>query len=362
MTKPPSILVIGAGLIGAALAFRLSRAGADVTVIDAGLPAGAASGRSFGWINASFHLTPAHFRLRAEGIAAHHRLAQDLPGGPIRWCGCLSVEEEGAAQEATFARLTALGYRVDRLTKAEVARRLPALAHPRAALWFPDEGVAEADALTRQLLAASGARVVTGLPALALAQTGSRISGAVTPQGQIRADHTLVAAGTGAPALLAPLGHPLPMLPRPGLMLTTAPLPPVLPFVLVTAEGELRQDAAGRLLMPTAAGHQGDASDAVTGLPSAHADAAAARLAALFPGLAPRWQSVTLAHRPVPGDGLPVLGTLAPGLSVAVLHSGVTLAAITAELLADQVLTGRDSPLLADFRPARFAAGQGSVG
>jgi glycine/D-amino acid oxidase-like deaminating enzyme len=81
------IVIIGAGLIGATLAFQLARSGRAVTVVEAGLPAQAASGRSFGWINASFALSEAHFALRVAGMAAHERLARAVPGHH-RTSGC----------------------------------------------------------------------------------------------------------------------------------------------------------------------------------------------------------------------------------------------------------------------------------
>ncbi len=48
------LLILGAGLLGACLAYRLTRAGVAVTVAEATTPASGASGSSFGWINASF--------------------------------------------------------------------------------------------------------------------------------------------------------------------------------------------------------------------------------------------------------------------------------------------------------------------
>jgi glycine/D-amino acid oxidase-like deaminating enzyme len=83
------IVIIGAGLIGATLAFQLARSGRAVTVVEAGLPAAAASGRSFGWINASFALSEAHFALRVAGMAAHEgwrRLCRAIIG-PVGACG-----------------------------------------------------------------------------------------------------------------------------------------------------------------------------------------------------------------------------------------------------------------------------------
>ena len=66
------ILILGAGLIGACLAYRLTRAGCAVTVVEGATPASGASGSSFGWINASFYLNPAHHHLRV----AHGSLAR----------------------------------------------------------------------------------------------------------------------------------------------------------------------------------------------------------------------------------------------------------------------------------------------
>ena len=49
MTK---MIVIGAGVMGASVAFRLAQAGADVTVLEATRIGGGTSGISFAWTNA----------------------------------------------------------------------------------------------------------------------------------------------------------------------------------------------------------------------------------------------------------------------------------------------------------------------
>ncbi|MGV6803572.1 MAG: FAD-dependent oxidoreductase, partial [Ruegeria sp.] len=59
------IIVVGAGIVGASIAYQLARTGHTVTVIDRDMPGAGASGRSFGWINASFYLDMAHHELRA---------------------------------------------------------------------------------------------------------------------------------------------------------------------------------------------------------------------------------------------------------------------------------------------------------
>lgn len=64
-----------------------------------------------------------------------------------------------------------------------------------------------------------------------------------------------------------------------------------------------------------------------------------------------------IGYKPIPGDGEPVLGELGqvPGCFVAFTHSGATLRLITGELLAGEILTGKEHPMLAAFRPGRFA-------
>ena len=64
-----------------------------------------------------------------------------------------------------------------------------------------------------------------------------------------------------------------------------------------------------------------------------------------------------MGERPVPLDGLPVVGAVpgAPGVFLAVMHSGVTLGPLIGQLLAQEILQGSLSPLLSSFRASRFA-------
>lgn len=348
------IVVIGAGIVGACLARELAGLGHEVTVLDAGLPAQGASGRSFGWINASFYLSNDHHHLRRAAMEAHRRLARDLPG-LHRFTGCLWWEDQGEALDRAETELRALGYPLERLDRTAIQAREPALSLPPAeALAFPEEGAVEGADLVPRLLARPGIRVISGLMAR-LATLGGRVVGVDTPLGRIAADQVVVAAGTGAPALLAPLGLTLPMQHRPGMILRTRPVALRLSHILAAPEQEIRQDAAGRLIAPAVAGHQGDSGAGLTD-PAAMAADTLARIGALLglPGL--RAESLSLADRPVPGDGLPATGPIpdVPGLWLAVLHSGITLAPLVGELLAREMTQGEEAALLAPFRPARL--------
>ncbi|MDZ4312510.1 MAG: FAD-dependent oxidoreductase [Cypionkella sp.] len=349
-----SILIIGAGIIGASLAFQLSRQGAVVTVLEAAAPASAASGRSFGWINASFYESTSHHHLRVAAMAAHHRLAALLPDHAPNWQGTLWFEDEGTGLDQKAAELAALGYPAIPLTSTEIAKLEPHLARrPSRALRFPTEGAVDPAALTRALLAASGAKVLSGIAAKSLIEVVGQIKGARTAIGPFTADHTVLAAGVATPALLAPLGLGLPMRRRPGIMVYSKPVSWRVNHILVTPDQEIRQDPSGALLAPGVANHQADVAEAVAD-PAAMAEATLIRLRALFDAPV-ELDRFALGYRPVPGDGLPLIGVVQPGLSMAVMHSGVTLAALAGEALAAEILgQGDNSPLLADFRPSRL--------
>lgn len=358
MRRRPHIAVIGAGIVGAAIAYRLAKAGGRVTVVEAASPAAAATGKSFGWINASFFANPAHFQLRAAAIDAHRALDAEIETG-VQWTGALWWEESGSAFDRQAESLTALGYPVRVVNRAEFSALEPAVADaPARCLMFPAEGAVDAALLAERLLAAAArhdASLWLGCAATGLQTSRGRISGVRTATGTLNADHVIVAAGTASPDLLAPLGIALPMLSRPGLLLHTCPVPRVINHILASPGQEFRQSADGRIIAPTAAGHQADQTGGVHDLPGDLAERALERLRAVLVGVDLKLERVMLAHRPVPEDGLPVVGAVGPdGLHIATMHSGVTLAPLIGNLIADEILHGQISPLLTPFRPGRF--------
>ena len=80
----PKVLIVGAGIMGATVAFYLARGGARVTVLEqAEVPAAGVTGRAFGWVGNSNKLPSEDrtlFDLCQKGLAEHERLAGDLPG------------------------------------------------------------------------------------------------------------------------------------------------------------------------------------------------------------------------------------------------------------------------------------------
>lgn len=358
MTGQPRVVVVGAGIIGASIAWHLAEAGARVTVLDAGAPGGIATRRSWAWINASHGNPEPYFRLRLRAMQEWHRVAAALPDLGVAWPGGLYWERPADELEAFAREHTAWGYDLRLVDRREAARIEPHLATPpELAIHAPGEGVVEPLAAAEAFLAAaarSGATIIGNRAALSVIEAGDRVVGVDTEDGRIAADEVIVAAGVDTAGLLAQAGITLPMRFAPGLVLGTAPHAPILNGLLITPSMELRQTAEGRLL---AIGRldesQPDAAIADTG------HELLARVRAMLDmgaALAPAFHAV--AHRPVPQDGFPAIGRVSgrSGLYVAVTHSGVTLAPAIGRFTADEVLTGHRAPLLTPYGLDRFRA------
>ena len=344
MSRGPRIAVVGAGIIGSAIALALSARGARVTLVDAG--GERASDNSFGWINASWFNRPDYFRLRQFSMGAWRRWAERVPGLAPHWTGGLSWELEGEALAAFVRDHGAMGYAL-RLVGRDTIRELePGLAAPppRAAL-ATEEGFVDAGAAATALRAAAleagaglvGARVETVAGRALQLADGDLVV----------ADRIVVAAGLGSAALLG-----LPVDPVPGLMVLTTPIRARISHLLAPPGLLLLQDAGGRILCGGEAG--GSALDRD---PAEIANDLVARVGALFGEADLGLERVVIGHRPTPADGHPIIGPVPgwDGVYVAVMHSGVTLAPGVAELVAGEVLDGSEADLLAPFRPDRFS-------
>ena len=350
--------MIGAGIVGAASAFELASQGADVLVLDAGLPR--ATDASFGWINASYFENPEYHALRIEGIAAYHRLQKRLEV-PVRWSAGLCWEHSDEAFSAQFEALKAQGYPCEILDQTAIAALEPALGLvPERAIRFAAEGVAEPTLIVRRFLDAAsmhGAKIARGFHVQGFEERAGCICGVQTEQGVFTADQVIVAAGTGTQALLKTLGIALPMLDRPALVLTSKSVEWRLNHVLATDFGEVRQLPNGALMTPAAIGHQGDQTTDLGAHPEAAAQRSMSRLRALFPDAGLELATMQMAYRPVPKDGFPAVGEVAPGLYAASMHSGITLGALMGELIGQEVLHGISNETglwLAPYRPSRF--------
>jgi glycine/D-amino acid oxidase-like deaminating enzyme len=164
----------------------------------------------------------------------------------------------------------------------------------------------------------------------------------------IEADAVVLAAGAATQALAAEAGVAAPVDDAPALLAWTEPVAPLLQGLVVGPGLELRQRADGRLLM---------AGDLQEDGPGASAMALIDRVGrALRGGESLRLDGFAAGGRPIPADGLPLAGEAAPGLWLAVTHSGATLAPALGAMLAAEIITAKRDPLLLPFDARRFGA------
>ena len=99
------VVVAGAGIVGASIAYHLARSGASVTVIDKEGPANHASRGTFAWINATWAKQPrGYHELNQQGLANWKELQQTLDI-PVRWGGSLEWFDNAARQQKLVFRL-----------------------------------------------------------------------------------------------------------------------------------------------------------------------------------------------------------------------------------------------------------------
>ena len=356
MPSPQKIIVIGAGIIGASIAWHLSRRGASVTVV-AQQTGGVATPNSFAWINASWGNPEFYFRVRHRSMAEWSRLKTDLPDIPLSWCGGLSWDLPEPELDAYAAQHHGWGYGIQPVNRATSAMLEPNLANPPDyALHVAEEGAVEPVAAAKLLLedaSRRGAILSSSVEVKGLLRQGERIVGIETSEGPMHADHVVLAAGAGTAALAASADILVPLETPPGLIVHSRPVGKMLNGLVMAPELHLRQTAEGRII---AGGDFGGTDPGDN--PQAAADALFAKVrATLKGGEALELDFHTVGYRPTPKDGLPILGSTgaAPGLYLAVLHSGVTLAPLVGLLTAQEIVDGSEAHELAPFRLSRFS-------
>ncbi|UCI31411.1 NAD(P)/FAD-dependent oxidoreductase [Mesorhizobium sp. B4-1-4] len=356
MAAAKQVIVIGAGIIGASIAWHLTKAGARVTVIADSAAGGVATPNSFAWINASWGNPEPYFRLRTRAMAEWTRLAKDLPGVPLSWCGGLCWDLSAADLETYAEEHSSWGYGIERVDRAAAARIEPNLTElPDFALHVAQEGVAEPVATTKALLADAerhGARILTST-VTALVQSNGRITGVDTSHGLIAADEVVIAAGVGSPDIAATAGVSLPIETPPGLIVHSRPYRKLLNGLVLAERLHMRQTAEGRIIA---------GSDFGGGDPGVDAEVTARELFAVMKAMLRDSDGLeldfhTVGYRPTPVDGFPVIGRAGgmDGLYVAVTHSGITLAPAVGLFATREILGGERDPLLAPYGLGRFA-------
>jgi glycine/D-amino acid oxidase-like deaminating enzyme len=340
------IIVVGGGLVGAAVAYGAARAGAAVTLLDQGDIAHRASRGNFGliWVQSKGDGFPAYARWSRDAAVHWPQLAKELldltdvnvalenSGG--FWVGFSDAEVQArAAMLAKISEGTG-GTPYEVLDHRELKARLPAIGPKVAGGTFcPLDGQVNPLKTLHALhagLKKRGARIVSSVDVATVVRRGS--SGefeATSKDGQTwRAPRIVLAAGLSNRELAPQIGLHAPVSPSRGQVLITERLKPFLQY----PTNKARQTHEGTVQLGSSTEDVGfDDTTTVSAI-----ETLAKRGIATFPILATaRLVRAWGALRVMTPDGAPIYqeSTSHPGAFVATSHSGVSLAAAHAYVL-----------------------------
>jgi len=378
-THPPAaphVIIVGAGIVGAAIAYFLARAGAKVTLLEARWPSAGASGASDGAVSVASKRPGPMMALACEARTLYRQwveqgIMRDIYH-PRPTYLFARTDEEVAVIAHQGSDLMELGERILPLTHDELMQRVPGLgSHVLAGMKVPDDGHALGYRVVDRLLQVSGAQVLRNTPVQRLALSDDKVVGVVTPTGTLVADRVVVAAGLGSGALVG-LGDIL--IPRKGQLIVTdraslngaALRGPLMSAGYLAAKRRmvLGQSSTSLVIDPLATGQFLIGSSRETGFSNRETDvqtvsALLREALAVYPALARQRVIRTFAGIRIGTlDGLPIIGlhpTL-PGLFIAtgMEGDGICLAPVIGAAVADMVLDQPPHFDVSVLDPGRF--------
>lgn len=262
MATESQVVIIGAGVVGASVAYHLALRGCrDVLVLEkeeaeiSGSTARSAAGVRHQFSSATNILLSRYSieRLRAfdEEVGGHAELHQ---------VGYLFLVDDEATWEQyrrNVALQRELGVRVELLTPEEAARFVPRMRSDDlvGATFGPDDGYVDPYGIALGYLRAAqgmGVRLQRATAVMGFDLSGGRVAGVQTSQGPVRCETVVNAAGPWAGSVAAMAGLKVPVLPYRRNIYMTAPFPQIpgpIPFTFDVGSGfYMRHEGAGMLM------------------------------------------------------------------------------------------------------------------
>ena len=369
------VVVAGAGIIGASMAYHLAKSGAIVTVIDKQGPATHASRGTFAWINATWAKQPRSYHQFSQESVTYWRELHRTLDLPVRWGGSLEWFTSDERQERLalqIAEQVAWGEPARMIDAAEFAELEPNVKFnaSRMAAYSPNDGTVDPVVATQRLLAAAqslGATILYPSELTNVSMRNGRLASVETSTGSIQADRLVLATGAAADVITSIAQVEIPQRTKPGIIAITQPAPPLLHRIIAAPGVHMHQRDDGRFVI----GEQDGAPDTdahamrLAGRPNDFpspliAKEHARRMLAVATQFMPELRTVEpenayIGWRPLPIDGHPVIGPSPQrqDVYIAIMHSGVTLAPLVGRLATQELLRDEAVASLAPYRADR---------
>lgn len=229
-------LIIGGGIIGTSILYRLAEQGLQVVLIEKGTLAAGASGACDKAIFLQSKKAGLHLKLAKESLKIYQQLEAEL-GVPLEFDqagGMIAIETEAQQEimKAFVSQQQESGIDIQLLSTDEARSIQPAFApHLVGSTWSQEDGDVNPLLVTFAFAQAAlrfGAEILTNTEVIGIRQQHARVTGVETSRGFIATDMVINAAGSYAPSIGHMVGIDIPVKPRRGVILITEKVPPMI--------------------------------------------------------------------------------------------------------------------------------------
>ena len=369
LPRAADVVIIGAGAIGASIAYHLGRRGVrDVVVLERDAVGAGSTSKAAGGIRVQFS-TRVEIEFSLRGVEFFKRFEDEM-GVPC------DFHQEGylfvVTDEPTLARFRtnvalqrSLGADVRVITPDDARALVPALNvdDVLAAVWGPTDGYASPNDVVQAYAArarAHGVRILEGTPVTGIRLESGRVAGVETPAGRIATRLVVNAAGPWAPLVGRMAGLELPVDPRRRHIFVTDAFEGVrhpLPLVTDCGSGFYCRSEQGAVLMSP--GDIGESTAYEAQVDWSVLEGAVEKAVRRIPAL----EGAQVRHawaglRPLTPDGRAILDW-APGveglfLAVGFCGHGFQHSPAVGEVVASLLRDGRCDLDISDLRLGRF--------
>ena len=355
--KTKEAVVVGAGIIGCSIAYELSKRGIKVTLIDKNAPGSACSGSSFSWINATYPKKPYSYNLFSQlGINAFHIIQNELTLD-IKWNGSLEWSSKIEDQEKLIQSVNEL-QSYPKYTPTSI------IGYKKAKKWEPyinfkgneniifskaDGAIDPKDAIAKMIgaIKKNGGSVLYPCKFEKIMESNDSFSKIKTSMGILKSQNIIFCNGID---IDNSFNINFLKKPRPGVIIKTKPKKNLINSVVYGPKIHVHQQSNGQIII----------GEQITAPVKENSKNHLKRINKHFKNMVRdasdlNPSEVLIGWRPIPKDDLPIIGRFKnKSVYIAVMHSGISLAAIVGNLVSQEIVDEVDSLLLKDFRPSRF--------